>query len=225
MTTRGTPRMEVTEERKAAFLAGYISSGGSWSHACRCASPHLNGQSANPPASQTWRNLLASNRVFAEAFEEAQGGIRDAIVEELTRRAIHGVETPVFQGGRRVTEPEFDPNGQPIIDPETGQQKRVPAVVMKKSDSALLAMARALLPEYADRKEIHVSVTRDSRGFWTIGSDDLAALSETQKGQLAEIMDTVRARRMAIPAAPAPAAIEHVEDEAEYDGESHKVPY
>lgn len=212
----------MTPERRQAFLAAFVSSGGSWSAACRAASPHLSGESANPPSSQTWRNLLASDREFAEAFETAQHEVRDAIVSELHRRAIEGVPTPVYQGGRRVTEPAYDANGQPILDPETGQPKRVPAVIYKKSDSALLAMAKAHLEEYRDRKEINISVTRDVSAHWTIAASDLAALDEAQKASLAEIMDAVRSHRREVatlPPAPTLAgeasapAIEHMEDE------------
>ena len=78
-------KLPITPEREDAFLRGFVGSGGSWTDACRAASPHLATTSAgrNPPGHQTWRNHLRNSLAFAERFEEAKQEVTDNLVPVL----------------------------------------------------------------------------------------------------------------------------------------------
>ena len=69
-------------------------------------------------------NWLERDQDFWNRFEDAEEDVRDAIREELHRRAIEGVDEPVYQRGVLVGH------------------------VRKYSDRILLKMAAARLPEY-----------------------------------------------------------------------------
>jgi AcrR family transcriptional regulator len=69
-------------------------------------------------------NWIRNDRVFQESFKDAEEDVRDAIREELHRRAIEGVDEPIYQRGVLVGH------------------------VRKYSDAILLKMAAARLPEY-----------------------------------------------------------------------------
>lgn len=67
---------------------------------------------------------------LGEAYEEARGRGHERIRQEIQRRAIDGVDEPVYQGGEQV------------------------GVIRRYSDRLLLALAKAQLPEYRDRVEL-----------------------------------------------------------------------
>ena len=69
-------------------------------------------------------NWIRNDSVFQESFEDAEEDVRDAIREEIHRRAIAGVDEPVYQRGMLVGH------------------------VRKYSDALLIKMAQARLPEY-----------------------------------------------------------------------------
>ena len=73
---------------------------------------------------KTVYNWLKNDPDFRETFEDMEEDVRDAIREELHRRAIEGVDEPVFQRGVLV-----------------GHIRKYP-------DQILLKMAAARLPEY-----------------------------------------------------------------------------
>lgn len=196
MSKLGITHMPFTEERRAVFLAGLRESGGSFSHACRVSSPHLDGESANPPSYTGWKALLANDPGFAAEFEETMQSVKDDIIRELHRRSVEGVAEPVFQKGERAV--DFD---------------GTPATVRKYSDSLLALRARAVLKgDYIDRKQVDVNVRVNSPGaMWTISAEDIACLDAGEKDQLKGIINKVRDHRRALAALPAPAA-EQIED-------------
>ena len=73
---------------------------------------------------KTVYNWLKNSDDFRNRFEEAEEDVRDAIREEIHRRAIEGVDEPVYQRGLLVGH------------------------VRKYSDALLIKMAQARLPEY-----------------------------------------------------------------------------
>lgn len=175
MAHADVPQMATDRARRRAFLDALRSHGGSFAAACRASAPHLDGQSRNPPAASTWRALMARDPEFAAQVEAVLQDVRDDIEAELHRRSMEGVEVPVFQKGSQAKYAD----GRP-------------AYVTKYSDSLLLARARALMPDrYGEKKDINVSV-RGGVGAWSIGLEDLVALSQPQKDNLAEIINTIR---------------------------------
>lgn len=192
-------------------MRGLRESGGSFSHACRVSSPHLDGESANPPAYSSWKALLASDPKFAEQFEETMATIRDDIIRELHRRSVEGIAEPVFQKGERAV--DFD---------------GTPATVRKYSDSLLALRARAVLKgDYRDQKTIDLNINhRSPAAQWTISAEDLACLPNAEKEQLKSIITKVRDHRREVAKLPAPIEAEVIEeDDPEYDGEENRVPY
>jgi len=81
-------RRPITPEREDAFLRAFIESGGSFSDACRAASPHLATDSAgrNPPAHSSWRQHITNNLAFAERFAEAKAEVADELLKIAHRR-------------------------------------------------------------------------------------------------------------------------------------------
>lgn len=73
---------------------------------------------------KTVYNWLKNSEDFRSRFEDAEEDVRDAVREEIHRRAIEGVDEPVYQRGMLVGH------------------------VRKYSDALLIKMAQARLPEY-----------------------------------------------------------------------------
>lgn len=73
---------------------------------------------------KTVYNWLKNSDDFRSRFEDAEEDVRDAVREEIHRRAIEGVDEPVYQRGMLVGH------------------------VRKYSDALLIKMAQARLPEY-----------------------------------------------------------------------------
>lgn len=86
---------------------------------------------------------------YREAFEAAAGPVGDLILEEVVQRGMHGWEEPVFSGGKRALDFLLDEAGNVVV--ENGKPKAVPAVIRKKSDACLLALAAARVPGFNPR--------------------------------------------------------------------------
>ena len=84
-----------------------------------------------------WLAQLHYAAVFGNAREEAV----DHLAAEARRRAVEGVEVPVFYQGQPCYENEFDP--------QTGQMRTTnkPLTVRKYSDTLLMFLAKVLMPE------------------------------------------------------------------------------
>lgn len=187
--------LPMDTSRRMAFLRALRDSGGSFAAACRASAPHLEDTARNPPAYTSWRNLIKRDPEFAEQVEEVMQEIRDDIEEELHRRSVKGVPTGVYQKAQRVFEPKLDDNGQPILD-DKGQPIMVAASVTRYSDALLLRRAAALMPEkYSEKREININHVTNTKGQWTITTDDLVALNEVEEKQLLDIMKKVRGYR------------------------------
>ena len=92
-TEETTPEKQKTFNRKKqrAFLLAYRTQG-----TIRAAS-ELANVSRNSHA--VW---LREDPTYATRFQAAEDDARDAIDEEIKRRAMTGVDRPVFQGGKQV---------------------------------------------------------------------------------------------------------------------------
>lgn len=78
------------EERRAAFLANYARTGRILA-SCKAAG-----------LSKRQLEKARRDRVFLEAYEIAEEEYRESLREELYRRAVEGVEEPVYYKGMRI---------------------------------------------------------------------------------------------------------------------------
>ncbi len=82
-------RKSWTARRRARFL----------DHLRRCANVSAAARTAGMSRSSAYA-LRRADKVFAARWDEALEEACDALEEELRRRAMEGVERPVFHGGR-----------------------------------------------------------------------------------------------------------------------------
>lgn len=120
---------ETVEKERARFLIA-LSETGSVLRSCELA------QVARPTVYR-WRE---SDKEFGKAWDAALERGTDALEDEAVRRAYHGTEKPVYQGGKKVGH------------------------VREYSDTLLIFMLKARRPErFKDRSEHKVDVTSHSR--------------------------------------------------------------
>ncbi len=176
-------RVPVTPERMAAFLETLRSSGGCFAAACRRVSPHSKAKDGRPTAT-TWKKVIKRDARFAADVAEVMDAVREDISAEIFRRGQVGYLQPVYQKGQRVM--DTDDDGKPIK-----------ASIRQFSDHLLLARARAMMPEYADKRSIDISGTiqHQAGGHWTITRDDMDGLTDGQVEQLTALMMIVRGNR------------------------------
>ena len=168
-------KMPITAEREDLFLRGYAETG-SWSAACRAASPHLAVDSAgrNPPGHQTWRNHLANSLAFAERFEEAKTERGDRLLELAFKRIEEGTIEGIFYKGK----PARNEDG-------------TPAFKVKHHDQLLIKALMAHFKEWRDTKEINVNV----QGHWTLSASDLEALNDDELATFTAMLERIRDHR------------------------------
>lgn len=103
---------------------------------------------------------LKEDEEFAAEYEEAKGRFRDRVEEEITRRAMEGVDEYVTCGKGLVyveSETEFE-----TVMTEDGPKQRPKMVPLKQrrfSDTLLMFHARRHIPEYRDKQQIDVNHT------------------------------------------------------------------
>lgn len=81
--------MKSTPERKAAFCAALVASGGNVSRACEAVD-------IDRTTPYTWRE---EDEAFAAAWEKAKQWGAEALEDEARRRAYEGTDKPVFHQG------------------------------------------------------------------------------------------------------------------------------
>jgi len=84
--------MKVTPEKKAAFCAALVASGGNVTRACE----------AIDVARLTAYRWREDDPEFAADWERAKAAGLDALEDEATRRAFEGNDKPVYQQGQNV---------------------------------------------------------------------------------------------------------------------------
>lgn len=111
---------KIAHRKKRAFLAAYAECG-TITHAAEAAGIDR----------RSHYNWLNDDPEYAEAFEQAKQMSIEALEKEARRRAIEGVQEPVYQGGKLV-----------------GHKRRY-------SDTLLMFLLNGLAPEkYKERKEV-----------------------------------------------------------------------
>lgn len=120
MTTRksGTPVADVPAT-KAAFLKAY-SELGVVTHAAAAAGV----------SRQTIYQWQEHDEAFGLLMNQSRGEADDAIRREIHRRAIDGLDKPVYQGGRQV------------------------GTIREYSDTLLIFLAKSRMPEFRDKQQI-----------------------------------------------------------------------
>jgi hypothetical protein len=129
-------------KHQKAFLAAYA----------ECGNITLAAKMAKIDRTQHYRWLADPD--YAEQFQAAEEQAVEMLEKEARRRAIEGLKKK-----------KFDKNGQPIIDPETGEQY----VEHEYSDTLLIFLLKGARPEkYRDRHEIsaNVNVTAKLEDFF-----------------------------------------------------------
>ncbi len=112
-------RETAQKKRQAAFLEAYITCA-TITHAARMAKI----------AKQTHYDWIAGDKEYQLAFAEAEIAATDALIKEARRRAVQGVEEPIFYKGEVVK------------------------TVQKYSDNLLMFLIKGALPEvYRERYE------------------------------------------------------------------------
>lgn len=112
-------RETAQKRRQAAFLEAYITCA-TITHAARMAKI----------AKQTHYDWIAGDKEYQLAFAEAEIAATDALIKEARRRAVQGVEEPIFYKGEVVK------------------------TVQKYSDNLLMFLIKGALPEvYRERYE------------------------------------------------------------------------
>lgn len=122
-------KLAMTDERKAAFL-GELAEHGVVARAARAASPH-----SEDGCVMSFRDERDRDPDFAAAWDEAMEQARGKIEFEIHRRAVEGYEEAIY-GGR--------------------YREKVVGTVRRYSDRLLELRAKALLPEYRERRQLEL---------------------------------------------------------------------
>ncbi len=130
-------RREITERRKRIFLET-LEKTGSACAAARAATPWSEGKKGGL---EGFRDLAGRDPQFALELQEARSAALGRVEEAIAKRAIDGVERPIFQRGELVgTERVY-------------------------SDHLLLRLAQRLDPlSWTDRQKVEHSGTVEHRG-------------------------------------------------------------
>ncbi|MDQ2782746.1 MAG: hypothetical protein M3Y26_09485 [Actinomycetota bacterium] len=119
------PTVQVRHLKKRAFLAAYAELG-TVTHAAKAANVHRT----------THTDWLAADPDYAEAFEVAKEQAIEKLEREAIRRAVEGVDKPVYQGGKMV------------------------GTIREYSDVLLIFQLKALRPDkYRERFQVQADVT------------------------------------------------------------------
>jgi len=119
-------RERIADPKKAAFLAAY--------EVCGTIRGAIRAAQISPTSHYTW---LKEDPEYAALFEEAKEAAIAMLEESARERAIRG-----------VVRKKFTKSGEPIIDPETGQQY----TEREYSDALTIFLLKAARPEvYRER--------------------------------------------------------------------------
>lgn len=178
MAATGHNYMKIDNVRRERFLSALECSYGNFSAACRAASPHSKATNGKPCYS-SFRRLMNVSPEFSQDVAETMSRVRDKVAEEITNRAIDGIETPVFQKGTRAT----DHDGSP-------------ASITSHDNKLLLRLAAKLDPENwgveTQKHDHRITVHSTGRALCQFGMKDLEYLDLEQKAQLTRIMVVIQ---------------------------------
>ena len=169
---KGTKLVPMTEARVDKFLT-VLRSTGSWGAACEATAPKGSGPRK---CYSSWRKLRLTSRQFAEDCADIQEANAESLIRSLIERGRDGIDVEIFYAGKQV----FNSDG-------------TPKTIKKYSDPLLLAALKAAFPErFGDSKRVDIHHHK-ADSHWNISADDLKYLSEDQKVNLSDILETVSA--------------------------------
>lgn len=136
-----------TQAKKLAFLTAFAELG-TITHAARAAGIER----------RSHYDWLESDPAYPSAFAEAQHQANDALVREARRRAVEGVDKPVYQG------------------------KELVGLIREYSDTLLIFLLKGALPDvYRDRVEMRIDIHREAEAVAAqFGLDADAVLAEAE---------------------------------------------
>ena len=177
---------KIDNTRREVFLTALEDSFGNFSHACRVASP-LSKATNGKPCYSSFKRLMTVSPSFAEEVAQVMNRVRDRVSAEITKRAIEGIDEPIFQKGERAS------NG---VDKDG---KAIPASITRHDNKLLLRLAAKLDPEnwglQEQRHDHRVTVHSSGRALCSFGMRDLDYLSLEQREQLTGIMVRIQGGR------------------------------
>jgi hypothetical protein len=135
-------QLTMSAARRRAFLDA-LSITGVVTDACRAAGV----------ARKTAYHWRYGDSEFADAWDEAIATAADGLESEARRRAVDGVEEPVFHRGQLVFKRDAD-TGEVLRD-KHGEP--IPATVSRRSDRLLEILLAAKRPEQFGRKSLDVN--------------------------------------------------------------------
>jgi len=207
----GHSYMKIDSKRREVFLSALENSFGNFSAACRAASPHSRAKNGKPCYS-SFRRLLNVSPEFSQDVAEVMSRVRDKVAEEITRRAIDGIETPVFQKGERAV----DHDGSP-------------ASITSHDNKLLLRLAAKLDPAnwglQEQRHDHRITVHSTARALVNFGMRDLEYLDHEQREQLTRIMVVIQNGREQAGMAVEDAEFQMIEADVPEENIEEVVPY
>lgn len=131
----------------------------------------------------TFYDWLEKYETFSLLYNQAKEIANDAVRAEVKRRGMDGVEEPVVSQGQLVY--DYDP----VIDEITGEQRKDEkgklmwqrgkmVTVRKYSDTLLIFLAKARMPEFREKQQVEVTGHVDVSGFKELLMQRLARLEE-----------------------------------------------
>ena len=138
-----------------------------------------------PKTAYEWRKKDAK---FADAWEEAVKASNDVLRGEMWRRAVHGVESYVVSMGRMVYEeiPDLDEDGSVKRDKRNQPmyKRGDPIIERKYSDTLLMALAKARMPEFREKSQVEIDAQVHDHGTKALYDAIAAALADFPEAKI-----------------------------------------
>jgi hypothetical protein len=127
---------QTVAAKKAAMLRVYMDTA-SVTRACKIVG-------INRERHYTW---LKEDPDYKAAFAVAVDRAADALEDEAVRRAKRGTEKPVIYKGQMQYTVVRDENGDPVINPNTGEPNIKPLIIHEYSDVLLMFLLKGMRPD------------------------------------------------------------------------------
>jgi len=112
-----------------------------------------------------------TDKAFAEAWDDARDAACDLIEAEARRRAVDGVDEPVFYKGKPLMQ-GIDRSGKRVPADSPKAIKTVPVTIKRYSDLLLIFLVKAARPEkYRDRH--HIAAGPSIAGSNAMGTEEM----------------------------------------------------
>jgi len=131
---------------------------------------------------------MADDVEYDDAFQTAKEVAADHLEAEAIRRAVEGTTKIRTHNGQMIMIPAYTPDGQPIIDAETGKILLVPLIDHEYSDTLLIFLLKAARPaKFRDRYEPPAEDTDDGIDYTDFYGKSKPELKEMLLGRIKRI--------------------------------------